>query len=67
MIRQHTSFLLMRDPRGKTDHQAIHCPTANFGPLSRGSVTKPMLITVFDNDMTQSHQEPGFEPRPFQF
>ena len=47
----------MLDPRGKTDHQAIHCPTANFGSLSRGSVTKPMLITVFDNDMTP--ESPG--------
>ena len=23
------------------------CPTANFGPLSRGSLTHPMLIAVF--------------------
>ena len=34
---------------GKPVHQAIHYPTANFGPLSRGSVPNPMLITVFDS------------------
>ena len=33
-------------------YQAIHCPTANFGQLSRGSVTSSMLVTVFD---TQGH------------
>ena len=42
------SFPLLLDPPGKPDYQAIHCPTANFGPLSRGSVTNPILITVFD-------------------
>ena len=42
------SFPLLLDPPGKPDQQAIHCATANFGPLSRGSVTNPMLITVFD-------------------
>ena len=35
-------------PQGKPAHQAIHCPTTNFEPLSRGSVINPMLITVFD-------------------
>ena len=42
------SFSLLLDPPDKPDHQAIHCPTANFGPLSRGSITNPILITVFD-------------------
>ena len=47
IIRQH-SFPLLLDPPGRPDQQAIHCPTANFGSLSRGSVIKPVLITVFD-------------------
>ena len=64
MIRQHTKFSLLLDLPGKPDHQAIHCPIANFGPLSSGSVTNPMLITVFD---TQGHREPEFEPKPFRF
>ena len=42
----------MLDPLGKPDQQAIHSPTANFGPLSTGSVTNPMLITVFDTYLT---------------
>ena len=42
----------MLDPPGKPDHQAIHCPTGDFGPLSRGSVTNPMLITLFDTHLT---------------
>ena len=46
------SFILLLDAPGKPDHQAIHCPTANFGPLSRGSVTNPMLVTVLDTHMT---------------
>ena len=46
------SFPLLLDPPGKIDHQAIHCPTANFGPLSRCSVTNAILITVFDNYLT---------------
>ena len=29
------SFLLLLDPPGNPDHQAIHCPTTNFGPLLR--------------------------------
>ena len=32
--------------------QIIHCPTASFGPLLRGSVTDPILITVFDSYLT---------------
>ena len=32
-------------------HWAIHCLTANFGPLLRGSMTNPMLITVFDTHL----------------
>ena len=52
MIRQHTKFPLLLVLPGKPDHQAIHCPTANFGPLSRGNVTNPMLITAFDTYVT---------------
>ena len=36
----------------KRDHQAIHCPTANFGPLSKGGITNLILITVFDPNVT---------------
>ena len=32
----------------KIYHQTIHCPIANFGPLSRGSISNPILITVLD-------------------
>ena len=52
MIRQIQSFPLLLDPPGKPDHQAIHGVTANFGPLSSGSVTNPILITVFDTYLT---------------
>ena len=34
------------------DHQAIHCPVTNFGPLVRGSVTNLILITAFDAYLT---------------
>ena len=46
------SFPLLLDPPGKPDHQATHCPTANFGPVSRGSITYSILITVFDTYLT---------------
>ena len=36
----------------KNLRRAIHCPSANFGPISRGSVTNPMLITLFDAHLT---------------
>ena len=52
MIRQHTVFLLLLFRPGKPVHQAIHCPTANFGPLLTGSITNPMLITVFGTYLT---------------
>ena len=39
-------------PPGKPDLQAIHCPTTNFGPPSRGSITSLMLITAFDAYLT---------------
>ena len=42
------SFPLLEDPLCKPDHQAIHCPAANFGPLSRDSVTNSMLTTALD-------------------
>ena len=45
-------FPLLLDPPGKPDQEAIHSPTTNFGPLLRGSVTDPMLITVFDSSLT---------------
>ena len=35
------SFPLLLDPSDKPDDQAIHYNTANFGPLSRGSITNP--------------------------
>ena len=35
---RHASFPLLLDPTGKPNNQVIHSPTANFGPLSRGSV-----------------------------
>ena len=37
------SFPLLLDPPGTPDQQAIHCPTTNFEPLFKGSVTNPML------------------------
>ena len=43
---QSSTHLLV--PPGKPLHQTIHYPTANFRPLSRGSVPNPMLITAFD-------------------
>ena len=52
MKRQHKNFLLLLVPPDKPVHQAIHYPTANFGPLLRGSITNPMLITVFDTYLT---------------
>ena len=48
MISQHTKFPLTLVPPGKPNHQAIYCPTANFGRLSRGKITNPILITAFD-------------------
>ena len=39
-------------PQRKPAHQATHCPTTNFEPLSRGSVINLMLITVFDTCLT---------------
>ena len=48
---------LLLDSPGKPDHQAIYCPTANFVPLSSGSVTNTMLITVFDNYLTPRSPE----------
>ena len=57
MIRQHKNFSLLLDPPGKPDHQSIHCPTANFGPLSRSSISNPILITVSDTYLTQ--RSPG--------
>ena len=56
MIRQHTEFPPIARSPGKPDQQAIHCPTANFGLLSTGSVTNPILITVFDTYNTHIAQ-----------
>ena len=39
-------------PPDKPVHQAIHYPMANFGPLLKGSVPNPMLITAFDTYLT---------------
>ena len=38
----------------KPNHQAAYCPTANFGLLSRGSVTNLMFITEYDPKVTGS-------------
>ena len=46
------SFPLLQDLPGKPDRQAIHCPTANFVPLSRGCITLPIIITVLDTYLT---------------
>ena len=43
--RYMISLPLQLDPPGKPDHQAIDCPTANFGSPLRGRVNNP-LITV---------------------
>ena len=54
------SFPLLLDPPGKSDHQTIHYPTANFGSLSRGSITMPILFT--DPKVTRSlglNQDPS--------
>ena len=48
----HLQLPLLLDPPGKTDHQPIHCPKANFGSLSRGSITNPILIILFDTYLT---------------
>ena len=48
MTRQNAKFPLLLDLPGKPDHQAIRCPTGNFGPLWRVIATSPILITVFD-------------------
>ena len=42
------SFPLLLDPPGKPDPHTIHGPTANFGPLSRGSATNLLSTIVFD-------------------
>ena len=52
IIRQDTEFPATARSPGKPDQQAIHCPTANFGQLSRDRVTNPMLITVFYSHVT---------------
>ena len=54
MIRQHTEFPLLLDPPGKPDQQTIHCPTANFGPLSRGqSNVNHCVWYLFDPKVTR--------------
>ena len=53
MIRQHTKFPPTVSSPGQTITRLfIHCPTANFGPLSKDSITNPMLITAFDAYLT---------------
>ena len=52
MKRQYTVFPLLLFRPGNPAHQAIHCPTANFGPLLTGSITNPMLITAFGTYLT---------------
>ena len=55
MIRQHREShppppypRLLLLSLGKSIRQAIHHPSANFRPLSKGSITNAMLMTVFD-------------------
>ena len=57
MIRQHTKFPPSAIPPGKLVHQSIHCPTANFRPLLRGSLANPTLSTALDTYFTP--REPG--------
>ena len=52
MIKQHTKFPPTASSPRQTFHQAIHCPTANSGPLSKDSVTNLMLIIAFDAYLT---------------
>ena len=52
MIRQHTKFPSTVSSPRQTWSPGSHCPTAKFGPLLRGSVTNPMLITAFDAYLT---------------
>ena len=52
MIRQNTRLPPTVRPRGKLDHQAVHCPTANLVQLSTGSITNTILITVFHTCLT---------------
>ena len=67
MIRQHTEFPPTARSTGKPDQQAVHCSTANFGPLPRDNITNPMLIPVFDLYLTSRSLGAGFEPRLFHF
>ena len=64
MIRQNTKFPLLLDCPDRPDYQATHCPTANFGPLSSGSITNPILITVFDTYLTPVLSLHRFEQDP---
>ena len=67
MIRQHTEFPPTARSTGKPEQQAVHCSTANFGPLPRDNITNPMLIPVFDLYLTSRSLGAGFEPRLFHF
>ena len=64
MIRQNTKFPLLLDPLGKSDHQAIHCSTANFGLLSRDSITSAILWLFPACDSRK--YEPGLFKKYFQ-
>ena len=48
MIRQHTEFRPSARSPAKPDQQAIYFPSTDLEPLSKGSVTNPMLIIVFN-------------------
>ena len=70
MIRQHAKF---PPCTSKPVHEAIHYPTANFGPLLRGSVNNQApgdLGVMFDTNMTPKVTESlvtrlWFESRSF--
>ena len=53
-------FPLLPNPLDKPDQQAIHCPTLNFGPLLRGSVTDPMLINFWFTTENFFKKKTGF-------
>ena len=48
MIRQHTKFPPTASSPRQPGHQAMHCPTGNFGWLPSGNIINLMLITAYD-------------------
>ena len=61
IIKKDTKFSPLLDLPRKSYHQAIHCPTANFGPLSRGNINHCVWY-LFDQRLTGSqdlNQDPS--------